>query len=280
MQFSSPLPLLVHEQVFWGVDRPLGQAGEDSAGRLRVVEVADGAPWYVSHPDRRLPPGFVHELVDEVCQRSIPGLSLAGCRRLDDASLGPLARAAHLERLDLFHVPVGDAAVVHLAGLERLTTLHLAATEITDRAAEVIASLPRLRALHLGWTTIGGGALERLARAPSLRELDLRETRVSDADLHHLARFPALVGLGLEGTAVSDAGVRQLRPLADRLERLHLGYTGLTDGSALDLMGFRRLQTLGLRATRVGRDHDARFREAAPGLAPRASQDGPAGLVR
>lgn len=267
MDLSSNLALRVYEQIFWGIDKPLGYTlDEDESGARKPVSVPADIPWYASHPDPRMPAWFLKELVAEISAKGIPGLSLAGCQQLDDEAFAHLQAAPRLEILDLFNTRITDAGVAFLGKLTALGSLNLAGTAITDRAIEVIAGLPALETLHLGWTELSDASLARLASAPSLKTLDLRGTRITDAGLARLTGLKSLRALSLQETGAGDAGVAALAPLAPVLERLYLGYTRVTDACVNTLTTFTRLRTLSLRGTVISAEQEKRLAAALTGL--------------
>lgn len=225
--------------------------GED--GKPRPIAVP-ARGWFVRPFDLDIGIAELGELIDATIAAEIPGLSLAGCRRIDGAALATIARATQLEYLDLFHTAVGDAGLASLSALPRLRSLSLAGTRVTDAGIGALATLP-IEALDLGWTDVGDAGLEKLRASPTLRVLSLRATRISDRGIDGLTALP-LRELDLQETAVTDDGVAALRPLAATLEGLMLGYTRITDACIDDLGKLSGLRTLVIRATRVSADRD------------------------
>ncbi len=267
MEFYSELALHVYQQVFLGVDRPLGYTlDRDGDGNAKSVAVPEGVPWYVRHHDDRLPDEFVSKLALEIKRYHIPGLSLASCRQLTDAGFERLRDLNHLQLLDLFNTRIGDVGLKHLTGLQELTSLNLAGTQVTDAGVPLLKSLPRLEKLHLGWTEVGDSGVAVLKEMKSLRALNLCATRITDLGLQHLAAMSWLETLNLQETGIGDSGVANLKPLSGTLLRLYLGYTGVGEGALATLKTFTKLRTLMLRATHLKRDHDPELKKALPTL--------------
>ncbi len=266
MQLSSSHALQVYEQVFWDVDRPLGETISDDAAPVPVT-IPDGSCWFVRPFDRHPSATYLATLAEEIRTLAIPGLSLAGCRHLAGDAWVVLRTCTHLEVLDLFNTPLDDAGIEQLAALGELRSLNLAGTKITDGALATIARFPQLERLHLGWTAISDAGLAQLARAPRLQALDLRGTAITDRGLGALTACPQLTALGLQETAVGDAGLAQLAPLASRLQRLDLGYTRVTENSVARLLELAQLRCLVLRATTIPRQRDAELVARLPSLA-------------
>ncbi len=243
----SELALHVFEQVVLGVDRLVGKTLSSEGEPLDVPTPL--GPWLVRHPDLGLDDASVTELFDELRRLGLPGLSLAGCRQLTQDGLAPLRSLPSLEILDLFNTAAGDATCVALGSLAQLHTLVLAGTAVTDRGIEALAGLPSLAVLDLGSTTVTSAVAATLARMPALRTLSLRGTQITDEALAQLATLPRLENLDLQQTAITDRGIATLAPLRDRLVRLYLGYTPVTDVCLEGMHGFSRLTTLMLRGT-------------------------------
>ena len=258
-----------YEPCFLGIDA------------ARSEGAPEDRPWYVRHDDRMLGDAELPALVEDLGSRAIPGLSLAGCRRLTDAGISAVVAALpELSHLDLFNTRATDATVHRLAGMSRLRTLNLAGTSVSDACVESLARLPGLVNLHLGWTQISSTGLRLIAKLPSLEALALRNTLVDDAGLEHLAAARRLTLLSLQSTSVGDAGVKNLVPAASRLQFLDLSYTHVTEASVATLARFVELRTLGLRAVAVGRGSDAHLRRALVHLPIAGTSDGgrPQGL--
>lgn len=271
---SSDVALNVYRE-----DRPPQYLGNtldvDEAGRPKAIAVPAGG-WFVRPIDPRISAAHLPPILDEVSRKSIPGLSLAGCRRIDNAAASALAQLAHLEFLELFNTAVTDEDLSWLGQLSALARLSMAGTKIGDAGLAIIAKQPALRVLDLGWTEVTDRGLEHLRDHPSLVSLSLRATKISDAGLAALAALPALRYLDLQETGIGDAGIAKLRPLAPTLEHLLVGYTRVTDRCLDDLATFRALRTLGIRVTRISRERERDLVARLTAL----GTDGGRGLVR
>ncbi|MFN0170348.1 MAG: leucine-rich repeat domain-containing protein [Bryobacteraceae bacterium] len=81
--------------------------------------------------------------------------------------------------------------------------------------------------------------------------IDLTSTWVTDADMAKLARMPELRRIDLSETRVTDAGLELLKPLQN-VGELNCYYAEfLTDDGVRHLRGWKHLERLNLRGTRV-----------------------------
>ena len=272
--FSSEVALDVYRE-----GRPPLHLGntldEDAAGDpIKISVPADGG-WFVRPVDPAIRAEHLPAIVAEIIARSVPGLSLAGCRQIDDAALAGLV-LAQLERLDLFNTAVGDQGLAWLHDVPALRRLSLAGTKLDDTGLRAVAALPTLTELDLGWTAVTDQGLEHLRAHPALVALSLRGTRVSDRGLDAIATIPHLTHLDLQETGIGDASVARLRPLARTLEHLLVGYTALTHRCVADLAVLEGLRTLMIRVTGIGSEYDG---ELAARLRVLGTDDG-RGIVR
>jgi uncharacterized protein (TIGR02996 family) len=166
-----------------------------------------------------------------------------GAARL--AALAPSPHWARLTRLDLGGCSIGDVGLAALATtpqLATLTDLNLYWNDLTDTAAEILAGpsfLRRLERLELQTnelTSAGVAMLANSANLRTLRSLNLGSNRLTAAAVLALVASPhldALTELNLSNTldTMTEVGARALAnwPGLARLDRLHLGNTGLTD---------------------------------------------------
>ncbi len=263
--FSSTLAFNVYRE-----DRPPAYLGntldEDDAGQPAVVQVPAHGGWFVRPFDPGLGAEHLPEIVAEVAQHAIPGLSFAGCLRIDDRALEVLA-LPRLEHLELFNTSAGDGGLRWLAQLPGLQRLSLAGTRVDDAALAAVAAMPGLRELDLGWTEVTDRGLAHLRAHPGLHTLSVRATRVTDRGLEAVATIPQLRSLDLQETSIGDDGVRRLRPLASTLEHLFLGYTAVTTRCVDDVATFGGLRTLMIRVTPLARTHDSELAARLPALA-------------
>ena len=266
MAFISDLALHVYQQIFFGVDRPLGYTLNRETGEGVPVEVPPGVRWYVRHNDDRISDQYLDVLLTDARERSVPGLSLASCRQLTNEGLERVAELRHLETLDLFNTNLSDEGLAAIADLPQLSSLNIAGTEVSDSGVAVLKQLPRLEQLHLGWTAVGDAGCSEISKLASLKILELRKTAVTNQGLESLGRMSSLHALGLQETAVTSDGLLHLEGLSSTLQRLDLGYTRVDSDAVAILKRMVSLRTLVLRATPIDRSHDAAIREALPQL--------------
>ena len=209
-----------------------------------------------------------------------------------------LAGLRHLD-LSFTNVGDDGVAAVCRAGLPRLRTLSVGGNQaVTDRGAELLAAadwFARLRSLDVSDNRLGPAGVARLARGPALhtlkvaanpvgdagvaafvggalvgrvaarsKALDFRYTGVGPAGIAAVAACPAAAAvttLDLSHNPVGDDGVAALcAGHFDKLTRLSLAKTGLTDRGARHLAGshlmakLTHLDAAHNRLTRAGVD--------------------------
>jgi hypothetical protein len=176
----------------------------------------------------------------------LESLSLADCRGISDAGLGPLGRLRRLRHLDLSGCAVADAGMPPLSGLAALEDLGLARTQVTDGGLAYLSALHGLKKLRLdGCGAIRGSGLAHLRGMPCLEDLGLSGTNVTDAELAQLvlsAPPPRLQYLGL-GDQITDAGLAAVSRLVG-LRELSLCGCNISDTGLAHLRCLSGLETL------------------------------------
>jgi hypothetical protein len=245
---------------------------EDDAGE-RVAVPVPASGWFVRPTDPDLEGEHLAELAAALAAGSVPGLSLSGCRRIDDRAFAGVALPS-IEMLNLFNTGVGNHGLAWLPALPRVQRLELAGTRVDDAGLAVLAQLPIVE-LDLGWTGITDRGLSHLRDHPTLAVLSLRSTRVTDDGLETVATLKRLRRLDLQESAIGDGAIARLRG-SRTLEELLLGYTAVTNRSVPDLASIPNLRTLMLRVTRIGNEHDSVLAAQLPSL----GTTGGLGIVR
>ncbi len=127
-----------------------------------------------------------------------------------DGDLLPLEKMPALERLDLSHSQVSDAAWRHVAVVPRLQAIDASYALVSDAGAAHLARCPDLRHLVLTRGTISDSGAAALAKIASLETLVLDGTRITDEALAHLAQLENLQSLSVSETAVTERGLDYL----------------------------------------------------------------------
>src|SRR6267142_4839186 len=102
----------------------------------------------------------------------------------------------------------------------------------------------------LDWVDGLGGRIDQDA-AGDIVAVHLRSTWVSDTELLDMARLPKLERLDLSHTRITDEGLLHLKP-ARQIKDLNLYYAEqVTDQGITAIRGWKHLNRLNLRGTRV-----------------------------
>jgi beta-lactamase regulating signal transducer with metallopeptidase domain/5-hydroxyisourate hydrolase-like protein (transthyretin family) len=185
-----------------------------------------------------------------------------------DDGLRAVAGLKGLETLMVWDADhVTDAGVRHLSGLPKLRRVHFSNGKLGDDSLAVFGQLPAVRQLILQGNSFTDAGLKHLAGATRLRSLWVGMNRkpITDAGVRHLAGLTRLEELDLQGSHLSDAGIAALANLK-QLRTLYVvdaapGGGAITDASVACLVGFTRLEHLGLQNTRVTEDGVRRLLE-------------------
>ncbi len=260
--FDSARPLVV---VFVG-EPWWNESRRHFAASLRpgkVVTIRKGDRWYVlpgkfiggisrslaANPDFKS--ADLAGLVEEMREKDVPGLSLAGCSSIRDDDLRLLARVPKLRHLVLgggWEPPLITAeGLTHLQALEELETLDLAGL-----SSFVFAPSPLLARLGIEGVRDGGKRdgvtdeqLQPLNLLGSLREVDLSLCpRITAKALAHLKGLKNLHTLRLRGTNLGDDAIAEIARFAGKITDLSLACTPITDESLPVLAALRHLTRL------------------------------------
>ena len=159
--------------------------------------------------------------------KSLVGLNLGLCRRLDDNSFE------------------------FLAGAKRLTILVAAGTSLSQNGLRAIAQMPNLRALDLEFcNNVTDSACAVIGTMRQLRGLNLKKTgfekeKISNAGLSKLSGLANLEFLNASGNLATNEGLQHLQPLT-RLQELDLSHLPINDEGLTHLLPLKNLQRLEL----------------------------------
>ena len=195
--------------------------------------------------------------------KSLRGLNLELCPRVDDEAVKQLSRARGLVVLGLMGVDVSEKGLESLQTLQNLRALDLEICEqVGDAGCTELAKFPALRVLILKKTAfepirVSDAGLEKLTALSQLRVLNLYANKVSDQGLVHLQQFSDLRQLDLSLTGITDGGLPHLAKLAGltHLDLLYSnGFAGpLITGKGLQsLAGLESIQFLNLVGAKIG----------------------------
>ena len=167
-----------------------------------------------------------------------------------------------LEKLDLHHAVVTDAALAQLAGLPRLKSLQL------PSVSEIEPSMDRLQYSDLGLASLAGcSGLEEISvgslrvtdagvgsigHLKHLKRLVILAPRISNAALRSIALLTSLEFLALEAPRVTFSGLNQLNTLTN-LRELHLASVQ-RDRRGLNLCGLTQLEALNIQRRGIETD--------------------------
>lgn len=286
---NGRLPVIALSDRHVEADGSLVEAVANELRSLKSVFILDVAGSRIGAGGIRQAAGF----------RSLVGLNLAVCERVDDQSLIPLQAADGLRVLIVTGTSIGPAGLAHISELPGLVALDLEVCDnVSDSACDVLARMTNLRALNLKKTafeknrisaaglkklaglqnlealnlyaeSINDEALKELAPFVNLRELDLSLTSVSDAGLRHLTILKKLSGLtllyseGFAGPKITNAGLKPLSEMT-QLTTLNLVGAKIDDAGVADLLRLRNLKQLTLVGSRVSAGGLKRLQVALP----------------
>jgi len=194
--------------------------------------------------------------------KSLVGLDLELCRRLDDDSFKMLADAKQLTVLVAAGTSLSERGLRAIARVPNLRALDLeVCNNVTDTACATIATMRQLRSLNLkktGFekTRISNAGLLKLSGLKALESLNLSGNAVTNDGLQNLGPLTRLRELELNLLPIDDAGLTHLARLKN-LERLELifteGFAGpiVTDSGAHSLAALKQLKTLNLVGARI-----------------------------
>ncbi len=283
------LPVVALSDRHVGADGALVEAVANELRSLKSVFILDVAGSRVGANGIRQAAGF----------KSLVGLNLAVCERVDDQALEPLRAAEGLRVLIVTGTSIGPAGLAHISELPDLVALDLEVCDnVSDSACDVLTRMTSLRALNLKKTafekkrisaaglkklaglqklevlnlyaeSINDEALKELAPLANLRELDLSLTSVSDSGVRHLTGLKKLSSLtllyseGFAGPKITNAG---LKPLSEMTQLTTLSLVGakIDDAGVDDLMRLRNLKRLTLVGSRLSVGGVKRLQVALP----------------
>jgi len=144
----------------------------------------------------------------------LKGLSLEGCKAIDDKALSHLSDMKSLVQLEVPGTPVTDSgleALLKALPRDKIEVLWLGATQATNRTLESLAGMTQLRELDLAGLALTDDGMRSLKSLPKLRLLRLMGTGLTDKSVPYLSRLKALERLNVVDTEVTQAGAKALR---------------------------------------------------------------------
>ena len=151
--------------------------------------------------------------------KSLVGLDLELCRRLDDDSFKLLVGAKRLTVLVAAGTSLAESGLQAIAQVSNLRALDLeVCNHVTDSACAVIGTMRQLRSLNLkktGFekTRISNAGLSKLSGLARLEFLNVSGNAVTNDGLQHLKQLTRLRELDLSRLPINDAGLKHLVPL-------------------------------------------------------------------
>src|SRR5580700_908146 len=143
----------------------------------------------------------------------------------------------------------GGTATHDSAG--RITGVDLHASWVTDSDITALAALPALTKLDLSMTRITDRGLLELKTASTITDLNLYYAElVSDQGLAVLKGWQRLKRLNLRGTKITDSTLQSLNRLTS-LEALDIGFAQVTDSGLAQLNALSNLKELSIGGNKL-----------------------------
>ena len=142
----------------------------------------------------------------------------------------------------------------------------LDARQCTDKGFTALHELPNLRRLTLNVSGVNEKKLEAIVGCANLRELIIPQSTLTDDNVAALAKLPRLEALDLsENPRLTDKAIATIAGL-ERIGKLSLGKTGLTDKGLLELKPLEGLRELHVAGTKVTANAAEKFADEMPNL--------------
>ena len=178
-------------------------------------------------------------------------IDLSSLEQLRSSEMSILRDCTGLIEIQLSGTDTSDRALPTLAKLKNLQRLSLSDTRVTDKGLSYLAKLSRLESLDLSKNRITGKGLTALSQLDSLRELSLNDCRLTDRTVSVIGKIASLEVLSLRNASqLGDRGVKRLASL-EKLVRLDLGGTKVSDAVGEQLAAYKNLKSLDLSRTKV-----------------------------
>ena len=232
--------------------------------------------------------------------KSLRSLRIQGAE-ITDAGLAHVSSLTQLEYLDLWHTPITDAGLVHLMPLRNLKRLNIRVPcpdphhpPFTAKGMAQLAEMQSLEHLDLPNFAMTDECLAHVCKLENLEYLWVgcsTNSPITDAGLEHLAQLGRLERLHIGGTGITDEGMPHIAALSNLKGLLLAGAPGVTNDGLATLGALKSLQTLSLPSrsavTLSGLNHlnplaDLRYLKAS-GIEPPGYGEGPmdlSGLTR
>ncbi|KAL2902776.1 Dynein regulatory complex subunit 6 [Bienertia sinuspersici] len=134
----------------------------------------------------------------------LQSLKVAGCVRINNPALWPLAGMTSLKELDLSRcVKVTDDGIKHLLSISQLEKLYLSKTGVTAEGVKLLSALKKLSTLDLGGLPVSDMALRSISELINLEYLDVWGSEISDEGAKTFKNFSKLGLLNLTWTKVT-----------------------------------------------------------------------------
>ncbi|KAL9242927.1 hypothetical protein vseg_016884 [Gypsophila vaccaria] len=149
--------------------------------------------------------------------RYLCSLNVAGCNRINNSAIWPLAGMSSLRELDLSGcVKITDPGIKHVVSISNLEKLYISRTGVTVDGIMLLSTLRNLSTLDLGGLPVSDAALRSLQVLSNLEYLDLWGSNITNSGAATLKNFPKLSSLNLDWTKVS------VLPILNSLECLSM----------------------------------------------------------
>ncbi|KAH9625421.1 hypothetical protein KSS87_011907 [Heliosperma pusillum] len=161
--------------------------------------------------------------------RYLYSLNVAGCNRINNAAIWPLAGMSTLKELDLSRcAKITNDGIKHVVSILNLEKLYISRTGVTADGIMLLSTLRKVSTLDLGGLPVSDAALCSLQVLTNLEYLDLWGSNITNTGTATLKNFPKLSFLNLDWTKVS------VLPTLNSLQCLNM-----SDCSILSLMADR-----------------------------------------
>ncbi|KAK9668393.1 hypothetical protein RND81_13G057300 [Saponaria officinalis] len=136
--------------------------------------------------------------------RYLCSLNVAGCNRINNSAIWPLAGMSSLRELDLSGcAKITNAGMKHIVSISNLEKLFISRTGVTSDGIVLLSKLRNLLTLDLGGLPVSDAALHSLQVLCNLEHLDLWGSNITNNGAATLRNFLKLRVLILDWTKVS-----------------------------------------------------------------------------
>lgn len=172
----------------------------------------------------------------------------AGRLEFTDAHMSHLKNFKHLTTLNLDQTLITDKSLPLIGTFTNLRELRLSDTDVTGESFDALASLHHLSHLNLYGTALKRGCLAKLKPIfPNLIDLDLTAVGMAKSEAALLQYLDNIVSLDLRGNKNLDDGCVKYFSKLDKLVKLSITDTAISDKSLSTFSQLPRLKTLVVR---------------------------------